>query len=319
MGRTRSIGFLGLALLLALSCDAAWARRAAGVEAERFEFAGQLRDYQLYVPASRPRGVVLLLHGHGGSGRQLIGERTRGAPYRQWLPIADREGLVLLAPDGLRGGDRLPGWNDCRRSRGSPDFDDSGFLTALVGDAIRRYGLDASRVYAVGTSNGGEMALRLAIEHPDTFRGVAAIAAVMPAESVCAAPHAPVPVLFMHGTADTFMPAAGGEVGFAGRRGRVLSTDESAAVWTRVDGAAPTPRTTELPDVDRNDGSRVVRMIWPARDTRAAVALYRVEGGGHNEPSRVERYRPIVTRVLGPQNGDIEMADEVWDFFAAPR
>ena len=45
-------------------------------------------------------------------------------------------------------------------------------------------------------------------------------------------------------------------------------------------------------------------------------AVYRIDGGGHNEPSIEERYRALFLRVVGEQNHDIEMADEVWAFFA---
>jgi len=43
--------------------------------------------------------------------------------------------------------------------------------------------------------------------------------------------------------------------------------------------------------------------------------LYRVEGGGHIEPSRRERYTFVWTSFAGTQNGDIESAEEIWQFF----
>jgi polyhydroxybutyrate depolymerase len=45
----------------------------------------------------------------------------------------------------------------------------------------------------------------------------------------------------------------------------------------------------------------------------------RVLGGGHAEPSRHERFSGVYTRLVGPQNDDIETADEVWRFFATVR
>ncbi len=45
------------------------------------------------------------------------------------------------------------------------------------------------------------------------------------------------------------------------------------------------------------------------------VELIRIDGGGHVEPSRTQRYVGLIARVLGTQNGDLEMADEVWRFF----
>ena len=272
-----------------------------------FEHDGQSRHYWEYVPATPARAVLLLLHGHGGSGAQVLGVDKHAAPYRRFIEIADREGLVLLAPDGEKGGDRFPGWNDCRRARSNPRVDDLGFLTALVRETQRREHADTA--YVAGTSNGGVMALRLAVERPELFRGVAAIAASMPAESTCGEPRAPVSVIFIAGTADTYMPYDGGAV--AGKRGRgsVIGAERSVALWRRVDDA-------ERREMSDRRGA-VERSVW--RGPRASVALDRVEGGGHSEPSRVERYSKLVTRLLGEQNGDIETADEVWAFFGATR
>ena len=41
----------------------------------------------------------------------------------------------------------------------------------------------------------------------------------------------------------------------------------------------------------------------------------KLNNGGHTEPSISERYSSIWLSIVGNQNGDIEMANEVWDFF----
>jgi polyhydroxybutyrate depolymerase len=47
--------------------------------------------------------------------------------------------------------------------------------------------------------------------------------------------------------------------------------------------------------------------------------LYEVRGGGHTEPSLTEHNRRLYKRIVGPQNRDIEMAEEVWSFFKNRR
>ena len=44
-------------------------------------------------------------------------------------------------------------------------------------------------------------------------------------------------------------------------------------------------------------------------------SLYKIGGGGHTEPSIKERYSGPFELQVGLQNNDIEMADEVWQFF----
>ena len=72
-----------------------------------------------------------------------------------------------------------------------------------------------------------------------------------------------------------------------------------------------------LPDLDRDDDSTVVEETWSMRDGRPGVRLLRVEGGGHTEPSSAHRYPRLIGHVLGAQNGDVEVADALWRFFAA--
>jgi polyhydroxybutyrate depolymerase len=282
---------------------------------------GIQRSYLLRTPSGGlpPKAIVVMLHGHTGSAEQLTGRSGKPAPYRQWNAIADREGLLLVAPQGVDGGDGKSGWNDCRADADSnPTTDDVGFISGIVATLRREYRVSSNRVYVVGSSNGGQMALRMAIKRPDMIAGAGAIVASMPARSECAAPTRSVPVLFMNGTDDPLMPFAGGHVGNDRfQRGSVLSTEASVALWAKLAGAASTPRTTALPDRNTDDGSQVMRVAHVNAQGRDVAMLYRIEGGGHLEPGRTERYPRWLMRILGRQNGDIEMADEVWAFFAA--
>lgn len=285
------------------------------------DVGGTERSYLIHLPriAPPPGGapVVIMLHGHGASAEDLTGlGNTNAAPYRQWVSIARRERMVLIAPEGLRGSDGRQGWNDCRAdATTNPDTDDVAFLNAIVDAAQNEVALDRRRIYVVGTSNGGHMALRLAIEQPSRVAAVAAIVAAMPARSECTATQRAVPVLFMNGTDDPLLPYAGGEM--AGQaRGTVLSTDASVRIWRRLAGIDAAPGRSDFRDVNTGDSSKVE--LWRHwKNGVPQVALYRVVGGGHVEPSQVERYRPFYLRRVGPQNGDIEMAEEVWRFFSA--
>jgi polyhydroxybutyrate depolymerase len=300
--------------------------RVAAIGASQFgsrdyTHAGIARTYLVRAPSNGkpPKAIVVMLHGHTGSAEQLTGSDDKPAPYRQWNAIADREGLLLVAPQGVDGGDGKSGWNDCRADADSnPTSDDVAFIADVVTALRREYAVSSNRIYVLGSSNGGNMALRMAIERPDVIAGAAAIVASMPARSECAAPTRSVPVLFMNGTDDPLIPFAGGPVGKGKfQRGSVLSTEASVALWAKLAGATSAPRTTVLPDRNAGDNSRVTREVHVNAQGRSVAMLYRIEGGGHLEPSRAERYPRWLTRILGRQNGDIEMADEIWAFFAA--
>lgn len=295
------------------------ARTAPRYEQRSYGQDGRARAYLVRAPANGkpPVAIVVMLHGHTGSAEQLTGRSGKPAPYRQWNAIADREGLLLVAPQGVDGDDRKAGWNDCRTdAQTNPHSDDVAFIGGIVTTLQREYRVASNRVHIVGSSNGGQMALRMAIERPEMIAAAAAIVASMPAHSECIAPTRFVPVLFINGTEDPLMPFEGGNVANdAFQRGSVLSTPASVELWAKLSGAASSSEVTPMPDLSAEDDSRVFRETHALRNGRPAVVLYRIEGGGHLEPSREERYPHWLSRWLGAQNADIEMAEEVWAFF----
>jgi polyhydroxybutyrate depolymerase len=126
-----------------------------------------------------------------------------------------------------------------------------------------------------------------------------------------------VPVLMINGTEDPLMPYAGGPIAVQfGGRGEALPVETSIRIWARLAGGSDTPTIAALPDRDADDGTRAQRQTFAVRDGRPVVELIRIDGGGHVEPSARERYARFVARLLGRQSGEIEMADEVWRFFA---
>lgn len=277
------------------------------------------RVYDVYAPTphsdrAEPSPVVVLLHGQRSSRSDLEGGSTRAAPYSEWRAVADANNILLMVPQGVDGPNGHAGWNDCRTdSVGSPASDDVSFISAALEQMSETYQVDADRVFAVGTSNGGHMAIRLAQELPHVFAGIGVIAAGMPVNSGCADAGLPISVLFMWGTEDPFAPYGGGAM--AGQRGDILSADHSIQYWIDRNQTVSTPGVTAFADIDSGDNSTVDRYLYEGGDDNTAVSFYRVAGGGHVEPSVAHQYRWLFQRVVGEQNHDIEMADEMWTFF----
>lgn len=304
----------------------------AGLVKDQMLVSGGIqRSFDLYLPDSilnntsqQPRPLVLLLHGHGGDADGITGENGRSSPYKAWFTIADREGLLLVIPDGEVASDGYRGWNDCRQdAQSNPSTDDVAFLNALVDQIAQQYPVDKRRVYANGTSNGGNMVYRLAQESADRYRAVAAVVAAMPVKNDCSHMQAPVPVLIMNGTDDPILPYAGGAVGRRESdkqaRGSVLSTKDSVAYWLANNGIQSEPVVKDYPDIVRRDRSQVHVRQYLHGKKNSEVILYEIRGGGHTEPSLTEHYGKLYKLIVGPQNMDIEMAEEVWAFFNRHR
>jgi len=268
------------------------------------------RGYRLYVPArSAPdRPLVVVFHGSMGTP-----DTIRVETGYEFDRLADEHGFVVAYPQGVAGN-----WNDCRRAADYPartqNVDDVGLLRAIVAQTAREHGVDPRRVFVAGLSSGGSFALRLAQEHPEAIAGAAVFAAGLPtpANSVCAASTASVPVLLVSGADDPINPYAGGEVsmfGFASR-GEVMSARATAQWFARRAGAAaPTTRRIDPP---RPDGTSVDRAEWPT-DAGPAVVLLSVNGGGHVAPQPVYRARRLLGRTTSAINGP----EEAWTFFSA--
>ncbi|MES2127001.1 MAG: PHB depolymerase family esterase [Pseudomonadota bacterium] len=272
--------------------------------------------------ATGKRPLVIVLHGHAGSARQVFGKEYINAPMQVWLEVADRDNVLVIAPDGARGSDEKRGWNDCRGDASTnPHTDDVGFIGAIIDKAIAEHSADPSRVYVMGTSNGGGMVLRLAAEMAPRLAGAAAIAATWPAKSLCAAPQLPVPLLLVHGTADKIAPFGGGEVGHFLLRGRgsAISAVDTVALWRAAAKLPPSSVDTVFLHRDAGDHTRATRYVWGLDPHQVQVEFIKVENGGHSEPSIRRRMQWVVTALVGAQNGDVETVEEAWSFFKDKR
>jgi len=281
---------------------------------------GMERTYDLYIPSdpgTSSHPLIFLLHGHGGSVSQLTGQNGNAAPHRVWLEIAEREKLILVIPSGALSPDGNPGWNDCRAdAESNPKTDDVKFIRELIQTVAKSCAIDRSRIFASGMSNGGNMALRLALELSDQIAAVAVVASAMPKVNACGPPAHPVSVLFMNGTADPLLPYEGGEVAKGwGKRGSVISADASVHYWIKHNQTKTEPEAKQFPQRKQGGRSSVTRYRYSGGKEGTEVVLYKIEGGGHTEPSIKELYSGPFELQVGSQNCDIEMADEVWCFF----
>ena len=273
----------------------------------KFAFGGMEREYILSLPQkSGPQPTLLILHGGGMNAKSAV--RTTGMES-----LIAREGLVAVYPNGYR-----REWNDGREARQAARgySDDVGYLRALVSSLVKQGIADPKRIYVTGASNGGMMSLRLICEAADVFAAAAPIIANLPSDiAKNCKPARAVPVLVINGTADPLVPYGGGGVGFAGRRGNVISTDATMARLRRFNGCGDEAKTKRLPDLDPGDGSTVTINSWTTCTSGAPVVLYRVDGGGHRIPQRQKRNFPVIDRMLGRENHDFDAAEAIWAFF----
>ena len=265
---------------------------------------GLTRMYQAHIPV-RPTGkalpLVIVLHGGGGSAAGVRAMTGMDA-------VADQNGFIVAYPNGLQNN-----WADGRGTT-PPDqagISDVAFLSSLVSALVSNVGVDRARVYATGMSNGGFMAARLGCDASNVFAVVAVVGATMPQNIAggCKPPRV-VPFLLIHGTADTFVPASGGQM-TRGDGGLVMSTTDTVAFWRGVNGCSGAPTSNVIDPV--NDGTTITLERYTNCAAGAEVAFYRVLNGGHTWPGGASS---VPASIVGLTSQDVQASPLIWGFFS---
>lgn len=154
----RQLNALRTGAILLLALLATLPARAAEIEKRTLTIADGTRTYYLYVPDSAKPAkapVLLLLHGSYGDGGKMAA---------LWKDIADREGVVLVAPNAAH----FDAWR--------PLIDTPRVLALIINDAGRQTPLDLRRMYLFGHSGGAVYALTLAMMESRAFAAMAVLA-----------------------------------------------------------------------------------------------------------------------------------------------
>ena len=258
------------------------------------------RYYVIDLPAKAANApMILALHGGGGSPAQFARDSGLSAD-------ASAAGYAVIYPAGV-GRLRLLTWNGgyCCGYAHKSGSDDQGFLAAVIADAGTRFGLNGNRVYLTGMSNGAIMAETFAALHPGYIRAVAAVSGTMDVRSV--APKQAVPLLIIHGTADSHVQYRGGAGPDALVDTDFASVDAVIAAFVAVN--APMVASARL--IDKvNDGTRVQQTDYTDAKGRVQIRLLAVQGGGHVWPGGARLKR------RDENTKDIRANDEILRFFA---
>lgn len=147
--------------------------------------------------------VLLLLHGTGGSENDLIEIGRAVAP-----------GAALLSPRGKVLENGMPRFFR-RFAEGVFDVQDvrerAAELSQFLDDAATEYGFDTRNIWALGYSNGANIAAALLLLHPEILAGAILLRAMVPLEPENAPDLQGVRVLLSEGTHDSIVPPENGE------------------------------------------------------------------------------------------------------------
>lgn len=243
-------------------------------ETRELTSGGRTRTYRLFVPpaaAGRTRlPLVLDLHGSGGNAAGQA--KTSGLEA-----LAAREGFAVASLQAEDARWNVPVTNG--------RADDVQYVSDVIDQVAARTCIDPARVHATGFSGGGRMSSLLGCR---LNHRIASIAPVGGLRWTGPCPGRAVPVLAVHGLADTTNPYEG-----HGDRGAewVESVPEALAGWASHNRCQP-----KLVQEDAPGPAHAVRYAGCA--SGADVRLLRIDGMGHIWP-----------------RADIDATDVIWQFF----
>lgn len=233
--------------------------------------------------------LILILHGYGASGAVQDG-------YLGISARADQFGFVTVVPNGTLDASGKLYWN---ASDACCDFakvggDDVTYLTSLIDEAVAKLRVDPARVYLLGHSNGGFMALRMACEKADKVTAVASLAGAANADAGKCQPTQAVSVLQIHGTLDAVINYNGGMVApFS-----YPSAAQTVAQWRKLDGCNDT--AIDDPPIDFEAlllGNETTRQHWAGCAQATRTDLWTISGGTHI-PAFTDGFREAVIAHL---------------------
>ena len=126
-------------------------------------------DFVISLPEQTKNApLIVMLHGASDSAENF---RLTSRFDEDALP----KGYAVCYATGtvnVKAGRSEKSWN---YGRMDPDYNDVGFIKALVNYLVDEYSLDEDRVFCAGFSNGGFMNFRLALEAQDTFQACVSV------------------------------------------------------------------------------------------------------------------------------------------------
>ena len=152
---------------------------------------------------ANPAPLLILLHSASTSG-------AHQENYMHLGPVAKKNGLIYIAPDGMTNPEGKRFWNASKSccNRYKQEVDDVAYINSLIDEISKKTPVDPHRIYLIGHSNGAFMSFTFACK-TNKVAAIVAIAGAMDADSDCT-PSTPVSLLNIHGTADKTIKVTGG-------------------------------------------------------------------------------------------------------------
>ena len=224
------------------------------------------QDYPLLFILHGTSGAAVKMHEKSGFTQQSD-QNNFIVVYPQALGYSFSANLDFRIP-AIDPGYKTTGWNTTRGDGygTANNIDDITFFRTMVEQITAILSINESRIYVTGFSNGGGMTQKLIAELPGYFNGGGLVSTAVPSASQEPENYVPIPLVYIHGTADTTTPYMGTD--------ETLSAPEIADLFAEFNNC--TGSNSENKTVQ---GFDVIIKTYEGCD--APVVFYTIIGGTH--------------------------------------
>jgi polyhydroxybutyrate depolymerase len=269
------------------------------------------RSFLLHIPqgysASHVYPLVVVLHGAFSTAREM-------EKWSEWRRLADREGFIVIYPEGVGILGFLQHWNagHCCGKAAEENWNDVAFIEAAIHGTCRQYAVDKHRIHMMGFSNGGMMAYRFAAERSSLLASAASVSGAIGSRAFQDSPEwrlptpaRPVPFLILHGDSDQTVPYDGGKPLDRKSTREYRPVSDAAGFWITSNKS-----TTGPLQKDAFDGM-VAESSWTDSHGGNKVRVCRIRNWGHEWPGGT------ITKSLPEDHPlkDFDAAEMIWRFF----
>ncbi len=218
---------------------------------------------------------------------------------------------ILVYPKAKKGF-----WNDDLNKQVNIEwqFDDVKFIEKMIDLMHAKHNIDSDKVFVIGMSNGGVMAIKLGLELSEKISGIAVVSAQMEFKRQYLQLNNPLSMILINGTVDAVFPYQGGQLKpfkSIKNKGKVLSTQQTIDYFVKNNGCQEKSVIKEMDD-NTMDMTKIVSNIYEGCQQGKLVKLMKVIGGGHTWPGG-KQYLPA--SLIGPMSKEINASQVILDFF----
>jgi polyhydroxybutyrate depolymerase len=234
---------------------------------------------------ANPAPLLILLHSASTSG-------AHQENYMKLAPIAKKNGLIYIAPDGTTNLEGKRFWNASKSccNKYSQEVDDAAYLNSLIDEISAKTPVDPKRIYFIGHSNGAFMSFTYACR-TNRVAAIVAIAGAMDSYSDCT-PKAPVSLLNIHGTADKTIKVTGGVLN------NFAYTSASTTVKTIASVNKCSNPTSAKKDFEPTIKGAETTIFNYACDTHTHLQFWKIKDGSHSPKLPSDFAQQVISFLL---------------------